>query len=653
MGKNINQITTAVPSILSTDKLYLGRSPFGVTDDRYILGSSIIAQLLAQSGNLSVHTACEYASTGAYTATYANGAAGVGATLTNAGAMAAFDIDGSVALVGERVLIKNQASTLQNGIYTVTTVGDGVTNWVLTRATDFDSNAFNEIQNGAIVPISSGAVNTNFRYIFITSGAVTVGTTAIEFIIDVGSLGIQGANSVAITGGTALLTSLGFTSTSAAGLTLNNLTTLQIAALTAAQGNLVSDSDIDRPQYYDSTAWESLAFLTDVLAVPNYFDCTVAATGADYTGIAQAFTAGKFRPLVIGNTTESANYTFTAGVNFAAVTVLPNVIIDYGDFSPYITDGASTIQYLSITGGEHVTSINLNPAGWINFAVIVPTFILEKCIVDFSAATDGAQIINNTTSISQNAYAFINDVDIRCADAFTTRSINIYNGDINGLVITANGAGGSEGVLLYNSASTNIVLAGSWNVDGLYTYSSLKIQGGQTSNININSSTGVQILATNFGNEACLINNITDNGHASRIGFDIKVNIENISLPSSTIDFLNSGSGGIYNVTNGSLNDVTYAATLTDVKMSNLTTVAFAAISGTAGKFAFSDITLAGAFNIADVTNARFIGVRTGAGDTFTIQASATNTFIDGCQIGAAISDSGVNTTLGVNPTLA
>lgn len=44
MSKNINQIATAATSILATDKMYLGRAPFGVTDDRYILGSSIITQ---------------------------------------------------------------------------------------------------------------------------------------------------------------------------------------------------------------------------------------------------------------------------------------------------------------------------------------------------------------------------------------------------------------------------------------------------------------------------------------------------------------------------------------------------------------------------------------------------------------------------------
>jgi len=49
MGKNINQIATAATSIVATDKLYLGRSPFGATDDRYILGSSIISQFLVSA----------------------------------------------------------------------------------------------------------------------------------------------------------------------------------------------------------------------------------------------------------------------------------------------------------------------------------------------------------------------------------------------------------------------------------------------------------------------------------------------------------------------------------------------------------------------------------------------------------------------------
>lgn len=44
MAKNLNQIPTPASSILATDKMYISRSPFGLTDDRYIFGSSIIAQ---------------------------------------------------------------------------------------------------------------------------------------------------------------------------------------------------------------------------------------------------------------------------------------------------------------------------------------------------------------------------------------------------------------------------------------------------------------------------------------------------------------------------------------------------------------------------------------------------------------------------------
>jgi len=44
MAKNLNQIATAAASLLATDKMYIARSPFGVTDDRYILGSSLITQ---------------------------------------------------------------------------------------------------------------------------------------------------------------------------------------------------------------------------------------------------------------------------------------------------------------------------------------------------------------------------------------------------------------------------------------------------------------------------------------------------------------------------------------------------------------------------------------------------------------------------------
>ena len=119
------------------------------------------------------------ATTAALTVTYNNGTSGVGATLTNAGAQAVFSIDGQSPTVGQRVLIKNQASTFQNGVYTVTNVGSVSTNWVLTRATDYDTVA--DINGTGLIPVNAGTVNINTGWIN-TTLMVTIGTTAITFI---------------------------------------------------------------------------------------------------------------------------------------------------------------------------------------------------------------------------------------------------------------------------------------------------------------------------------------------------------------------------------------------------------------------------------------------------------------------------------------
>ena len=118
-------------------------------------------------------------STTAYTATYSNGTAGVGATLTNAGTLVAFSADGVTNSVGDRVLIKNQASALQNGIYTVTTAGSGAVAWVLTRATDMDTWA--EVPN-SFVFVEDGTTLADTGWVCTSNAGGTMGTTAINWV---------------------------------------------------------------------------------------------------------------------------------------------------------------------------------------------------------------------------------------------------------------------------------------------------------------------------------------------------------------------------------------------------------------------------------------------------------------------------------------
>lgn len=139
------------------------------------------------SSGITYHAPVKYEvpdTTGNLTATYNNGTAGVGATLTNAGTQVAFTPDGIVASVNDRVIIYNQTNATQNGIYTVTTVGSGSTNWVLTRAIDADSYGLKDpdaLGNGDAFFVTSGNTGAGETYVCTTPGVITFGTTNITF----------------------------------------------------------------------------------------------------------------------------------------------------------------------------------------------------------------------------------------------------------------------------------------------------------------------------------------------------------------------------------------------------------------------------------------------------------------------------------------
>jgi hypothetical protein len=140
------------------------------------------------SSGITYHTPVKYEvpnTTGNLNATYNNGTAGVGATLTNAGTLGAFTPDGVVASVNDRILIYNQTNAAQNGIYTVTVVGNGSTAWVLTRATDADTYALkspNGLGEGDAFFVTSGNTGAGETYVCNTTGTITFGTTAITFV---------------------------------------------------------------------------------------------------------------------------------------------------------------------------------------------------------------------------------------------------------------------------------------------------------------------------------------------------------------------------------------------------------------------------------------------------------------------------------------
>lgn len=82
-------------------------------------------------------------------------------------------VDGVAVVAGDRVLVKDQSTGSQNGIYVVAAGA-----W--SRATDADANA--EVTAGLFVFVAEGTTNADSGWVLTTNDAITVGTTALTFV---------------------------------------------------------------------------------------------------------------------------------------------------------------------------------------------------------------------------------------------------------------------------------------------------------------------------------------------------------------------------------------------------------------------------------------------------------------------------------------
>lgn len=132
------------------------------------------------------------ATTAALTANYANGFSaaqpGVGAQLqaTTNGSINSIGIDGITDLViGDRVLVKNQANQAHNGVYWVLQTGSGSTAWVLQRWSTCDGSPVIDLTVGNTVFVQEGSTNGYSAFFLSSNGGMTdsnqVGTNNLVF----------------------------------------------------------------------------------------------------------------------------------------------------------------------------------------------------------------------------------------------------------------------------------------------------------------------------------------------------------------------------------------------------------------------------------------------------------------------------------------
>ena len=180
-------ILTSVGHGLSVDNMII----FNVSGNGIVAGSTYFIYDVLSLDTFSLSATIN----GSAITTFTNGTgltltsranSGVGAKLTNAGTQVALSVDGVLTSTTNRILVSSQTLGFQNGVYTVTTVGNGSTNWVLTRSTDTDKYGDqdpNSLGGGDYFFITSGLTSAGESYVVSNTGEIIFGTTSINFTL--------------------------------------------------------------------------------------------------------------------------------------------------------------------------------------------------------------------------------------------------------------------------------------------------------------------------------------------------------------------------------------------------------------------------------------------------------------------------------------
>lgn len=318
------------------------------------------------SSGLHYHAPVKYELVTAQTATYNNGTAGVGATLTNAGTQTAFTPDGVIASIGDRILVYQQANAVQNGVYTVTTVGSGSTNWVLTRSTDantYTPTSPNGLGGGDAFFVTSGNTGAGETYECNNVGTITFGTTLITFV--------QISSSQIYSAGTGLtLTNTEFSLTSPVATTLGGtgLTTFGSANRAIYSSGTTTLTAGTLPHEAGGTGF--IAYTDGQLLIGKSLDGSlVKSTLTAGTAISISNGSGA---ITVTNTSPDQVVSLTAGGTTTITGAYPNFNITSADqFVGTVTSvsGAGTVNGLTLTGtvtstgsltlGGTLTGVNL------------------------------------------------------------------------------------------------------------------------------------------------------------------------------------------------------------------------------------------------------------------------------------------------------
>jgi hypothetical protein len=319
-----------------------------------------VAQGLHTHDSCNAATTTTLATISGGTVTYNNGTSGVGATLTTTGSYTT--IDGVTLSDGMRILVKDEVTTANNGIYVRTS------STVLTRADDFNTPA--EMAGGDFTFVTAGTVYDNTGWVM-PDPVTTVGTSPVVWVQFSGAGTYQAGTGLTLNGSVFNIANTAVTAGAYgngdynATFTVNSQGQLSAAANVAITANAANLSGTVLKSTIVTSSLTSVGTLTtlsisgnanigNVGAAAGVFT-SVSGNGSSLSSITGANVTGAVSFATTANAVAGANVSGQVGNALVAGTV-------YTGAQSNIT-AVGTLASLSVSGNANVG--NIGTAGLI------------------------------------------------------------------------------------------------------------------------------------------------------------------------------------------------------------------------------------------------------------------------------------------------
>jgi hypothetical protein len=438
-------------------------------------------------------------------------------------------IDGVTLALNDRVLVMNQTTGLQNGLYFVSQIGDVSNPWKLTRTTDADNSPTGEVIEGLTVWVDEGATLSNTRWVLTTSGTITLGTTSLAFTKDFQASDILGGTGITKIGNTFNIDATVATLTGIQTLTNKSLTSPTLTGIPVAPTASVSTN---------STQVATTAFVLGQVGTANPVMNGTATVGTsllyarqDHVHPSDTTKANLASPALTGTPTAP---TASVSTNTTQLATTAFVLGQVGTANP-VMNGTATVG----TSYLYSRQDHIHPSDTTKAPIASPTFT--------GIATLPINSVSDGLLMSLNASVACAGTTQGTATALT-KDINIISSGTGGVVVQ--GATTGKVIVIYNKTASAISVypASGHYFDGLavntpitlnvsgfiemYGYSTTQWITTQNAQVNWSQVLSKPTTLAGYGIADGVANTVTVNGHP--LSSNVTVTATDVSLGNVT-----------------------------------------------------------------------------------------------------------------------